>query len=146
MIHSEVRQPPVGCLCETSTISRWVLEQAGIHAECSFHSYISLCSCRDQEHYRHALPTGPKLGSTFKCFYFRPVACSKSFSNTVLQVCALYRQPAHYILCFKHTLSCMQCHHDIILQGSLDLMWNCNSISVVQVHDSVFVAPFEVLF
>ena len=36
----------------------------------------------------------------------------------------------------------MQCHHDIILQGSLDLMWNCNSISVVQVHDSVFAGYF----
>ena len=88
----------------TSTISRWIknmLEQAGIHANAhstrsaatsaAFAAGMSVKNIIDAANWAKE--------STFKRFYCRPVACSKSFSNTVLQgMCSIQAASSLYIM------------------------------------------------
>ena len=88
----------------TSTISRWIknmLEQAGIHDNAhSTRSAATSAAFAAGMLVKNIIDTANwAKESTFKRFYCRPVACSKSFSNTVLQgMCSIQAASSLYIM------------------------------------------------
>ena len=88
----------------TSTISSWIknmLEQAGIHANAhSTRSAATSAALVAGMSIRNIIDTANwAKESTFKHFYCRPVACSKSFNNTVLQgICSIQAASSLYIM------------------------------------------------
>ena len=78
-----------------------MLEQAGIHANAhSTRSAATSAAFAAGMSIKNIIDTANwAKESTFKRFYCRPVACSKSFSNTVLQgMCSIQAASSLYIM------------------------------------------------